>query len=224
MNYRWLTAISIVGILVGVGLFLDGFIFSLWGCFGPDCQGPPFSYYLYVYYIPFAIIGASAVTLIFSLLHKTVDRQGPTERKSHLGRNLTVVAVVLLAVSLFILIDNGTFFSTYGCFGPCGTQPYIWGTSCYSVNKTCTITMTGLTNPTVHDLKVLSCAFVQANSTVNGILSASPSGPHTPVAMQPNTLVSFFCASQGTPLSRQQAAGNVVMSSGQVVEWSGTWQ
>jgi len=145
-------------------------------------------------------------------------------QKRHLRRNLALVIVALLAISLFVLVDMGYLFGEYGCFGPCGTQPYIWGTSCYSVNKTCTIMMTGLTNPTAHDLKVESCAFIQGNSTVHGILTSSPSGPPSSVTMQPNTLISFFCASQGTPLSGQQAAGNVAMSSGQVVEWSGTWQ
>ena len=150
--------------------------------------------------------------------------KAPAEKSRHLRRNLALVIAVLLAISLVVLIDTGYLFGEYGCFGPCGTQPYIWGTSCYSVNKTCTIMMTGLTNPTVHDLSVESCSFIQGNSTVQGVLSPRPNGPQTSVVMQPNTLTSFFCASQGTPLSGQEAAGSVVMSSGQVVEWSGTWQ
>jgi hypothetical protein len=71
MNLKWLTGLSIVGVLIGVGLFLDGFIFSIWGCFCAAtgaclCQAP-FSYYLYTYYIPFAIIGVSLTVLIWSL-------------------------------------------------------------------------------------------------------------------------------------------------------------
>jgi hypothetical protein len=69
LNYRWLTALSIIGILLGIVVLVYEFTFYVWGCFGTGygpCQ-PPFSYYLYVYYIPFAIIGVSVVSLVWSL-------------------------------------------------------------------------------------------------------------------------------------------------------------
>ncbi len=72
MDYRWLMAFSIIGIPLGVTGFVLNFIFNLYGCFCPAgevlcvCQAP-FSYYLYTYYIPFAIIGVSVAGLILSL-------------------------------------------------------------------------------------------------------------------------------------------------------------
>jgi hypothetical protein len=75
MNPKWLIALSILGILVGAFLFLDGFIFYVWGCFcaasGPCVCPVPFSYYFYVYILPFAIIGLSVAVLIWSLKNRT---------------------------------------------------------------------------------------------------------------------------------------------------------
>lgn len=79
MNPKWLIVLSVSGIFVGLFIFLDTFIFYVWGCFdtyfGP-CQ-PPFSYYLYQYYLPIAIIGFSSVILTFGLKRRaTMIRTG----------------------------------------------------------------------------------------------------------------------------------------------------
>lgn len=74
LNPRWLIVLSVIGILAGVGFFLDGFIFYVWGCFGPACSGgPPFSYYLYVWFIPMAIIGVSSALLAIGLKLRAVQ-------------------------------------------------------------------------------------------------------------------------------------------------------
>ena len=88
MNYRWLIALSIVGIIVGIFIFLDNFIFFVWMCsclanYCPPCPAP-FSYYLYTYYIPVAIIGVSVVTLVWSLL---VQKRLHASRIESMGRS-----------------------------------------------------------------------------------------------------------------------------------------
>jgi hypothetical protein len=71
-DYRLATDLSLIGISFGVLLFVYGFFFTVWSCMCPlgvapcVCQ-PPFSYYLYAYYLPLAIIGISTATLILSL-------------------------------------------------------------------------------------------------------------------------------------------------------------
>ena len=74
MNSKWLIVLSILGILVGVGLFLYGFIFYVWRCFGPVCSGgPPFSYYLDVWIVPWAIIVVSLAMLVFGLKRRAMQ-------------------------------------------------------------------------------------------------------------------------------------------------------
>jgi hypothetical protein len=140
-------------------------------------------------------------------------------------RNETIFIVVFLAVGLSVIAFG--VLSSYGakvaCFGPCGTQPYISMESCYSINKTCQIVLTGLTNPDVHNLRVESCAFGQGYTTA-GVLSSRPYGPPMSVTMQPNTSLLVYCAYQGTPKAGHQALGSVMMSSGQVIQWAGIWQ
>lgn len=74
MNYKPLTAISVIGVSSGIALFLYEWTFSIWGCFcaaSGSCICPvPLSYYIYVYILPFMIIGVSVVVLIFSLRHQ----------------------------------------------------------------------------------------------------------------------------------------------------------
>jgi hypothetical protein len=71
LDYRWLTALSIIGILIGVLLFVYE-SFTVVTCMCPlgvvncTCQ-MPFSVYLYGYYLPAAIISVSTATLILSL-------------------------------------------------------------------------------------------------------------------------------------------------------------
>ena len=72
MDYKWLMGVSIIGIWLGIADFILNFVFSLYGCFCPAgdvpciCQAP-FSFYLYTYYIPLAIVGVSVVGLVWSL-------------------------------------------------------------------------------------------------------------------------------------------------------------
>jgi hypothetical protein len=71
-DYGLVADLSLIGILFGVLLLVYGFFFTGWSCMCPlgaapcVCQ-PPHSYYLYAYYLPFAIIGISTATLILSL-------------------------------------------------------------------------------------------------------------------------------------------------------------
>jgi hypothetical protein len=140
-------------------------------------------------------------------------------------RNETIIIVVLLAVGLSVVAFGvlSSYGAKFGCFGPCGTQPYISTTSCYSNNKTCQLVLTGLTNPDVHSLSVESCAFGQSNTTP-GVLSSTPNGPPATSTMQPNESLPVDCAYQGTASAGHQIVGSVTMSSGQVILWSGTWQ
>lgn len=73
---KLIVAISVAGILFGIGLSLYEFAFGpLWGCFGPNCSvSPPFSYYLYVYYIPIPVIIVSLVALVWGF-RKTTQRR-----------------------------------------------------------------------------------------------------------------------------------------------------
>jgi len=94
MDYRWPMALSIIGILLGIADFVLNSIFNLYGCFCPAsevscvCQAP-FSYYLYTYYIPFAIIAVSVAGLILSLwLRKTKSFQEPTRLAVLMSRTL----------------------------------------------------------------------------------------------------------------------------------------
>jgi hypothetical protein len=73
LNPKWLIGLSIIGILIGVGLFLDGFIFYLWGCFGGGPCTPPFSYYFNVYYLPIAVIGFSSAMLALGLKRRATQ-------------------------------------------------------------------------------------------------------------------------------------------------------
>jgi len=64
--------LSIIGIFLGFADFILNFIFNLYGCFCPAGEVPcacgvPFSYYLYTYYLPFAIIGVSVLGLAWSI-------------------------------------------------------------------------------------------------------------------------------------------------------------
>jgi len=64
--------LSIVGILLGLALYLYEWIFNLWMCFCPVAQKmcvcqPPFSYYFYTIYLPFTIIGVSTVGLVWGI-------------------------------------------------------------------------------------------------------------------------------------------------------------
>jgi hypothetical protein len=71
-DYRLVADLSLIGILFGVILFVYESFFTVWTCMCPlgeapcVCQ-PPNSYYLYAYYLPFAIVGTSTATLILSL-------------------------------------------------------------------------------------------------------------------------------------------------------------
>jgi len=150
----------------------------------------------------------------------------PATKPRHLRRNLVLLVVVLLAISLFTLVQTGLLFGRYGCFGPCGTMPYISGVSCYSVNKTCQITLAGFTAQNVASLQALSCAFVAIpfdNTTSYVSLSASPHGPVTYVTIPPSTSIPVYCIYQGTPSSGQQVTGSVILSNGYDVEFSSTW-
>jgi hypothetical protein len=70
-GYRLVTDLSLIGISLGVILSVFGF-FNAVTCTCPlneancSCQ-LPFSYYLYSVYLPSAIIGVSAVVLVWSL-------------------------------------------------------------------------------------------------------------------------------------------------------------
>jgi hypothetical protein len=141
------------------------------------------------------------------------------------GRNekIFVATLLVVALSVFTFGMLSTYSAKVGCFGPCGTQPYVSTTSCYSINKTCQIVLTGLTNPDVHNLRVESCAFAQGYPS-EGVLSSLPNGPPTSVTMQPNTTLPVYCANQGSPLAGHQAVGSVMMSSGQSIQWAGIWQ
>jgi hypothetical protein len=144
----------------------------------------------------------------------------------HLRRNLVLLVVALLAISLFALVETGLLFGRYGCFGPCGTMPYISTVSCYSVTKTCQITLAGFTAQNVASLQALSCAFVlipNDNATSYVLLSSSPHGPSTYVNIPPNSSVSVYCAYPRTPSSGQQVEGSVILSNGYNVEFSSTW-
>jgi hypothetical protein len=65
---RLIVVVSLAGVFLGVGLSLYEFAFAVWGCSGTSCS-PPFSYYLYTYYIPFLIAIVSLVTLVWGLRH-----------------------------------------------------------------------------------------------------------------------------------------------------------
>ena len=137
-----------------------------------------------------------------------------------------MLVVALLAVSLVALVETGLLFGRYGCFGPCGTMPYISSVSCYSVNKTCQITLAGFTAQNVASLQALSCAFVIipfGNTTSYVDLSSSPHGPSTYVTIPPNSSVPVYCVYPKAPSSGQQVAGSVTLSNGYDVEFSGTW-
>jgi len=154
-----------------------------------------------------------------------MDR-APAKKSRHLRRNLALVIVALLTISLFVLIDTGYLFGEYGCFGPCGSMPYISNVSCYSVNKTCQITLTGFTAQNIASLNALSCGFVLIpydNQTSTVSLSSSPHGSPTNVTISPNSSVSVYCDCPRTPSSGQQVDGYVVLSNGQSVEFSSIW-
>jgi hypothetical protein len=156
----------------------------------------------------------------------TGETRESAKKTRHLGRNLALVIVALLAISLSAEVESGQLFGTYGCFGPCGTMPYVSSVSCYSVNKTCQIILTGFTAPNVASLKAFSCAFVMIpydNTTSTVVLSSSPNWNATYVTIPPNSSVPVYCAYPRTPSSGQQVAGSVELSSGQSVEFSGIW-
>jgi len=150
----------------------------------------------------------------------------PAKKSRHLRRNLALVVVALLAISLFVLIDTGYFFGEYGCFGPCGSMPYISSVSCYSVNKTCQITLTGFTAQNIASLQAVSCGFVLIpfdNTTSTVSLSSSPHGCPTDVTISPNSSVSVYCAYPRTPSSGQQVTGSIWLSDGSSVSFSSIW-
>ena len=152
--------------------------------------------------------------------------RGPATKLRHLRRNLALLVVVLLAISLFILVQTGLLFGRYGCFGPCGTMPYVSTVSCYSVNKTCQITLTGFTAQNVASLKALSCGFVLIpydNQTTSVFLASTPHGFPTYVTIPPNASVSFYCTYPNTPSSGQQVDGYVMFSDGYSAQFSGVW-
>jgi len=147
------------------------------------------------------------------------------EKPRHLRRNLVLLVVALLAISLFTLVETGLLLGRYGCFGPCGTMPHVSSVSCYSVNKTCQITMTGLTAQNVASLKDPSCGFVlipYVNQT-SVFLGSTLHGFPTIVSIPPDTSVSFYCAYPNTPSSGQQVDGYVMFSNGYSAQFSGIW-
>ena len=153
--------------------------------------------------------------------------RAPAKKSRHLKRNLALVIVGLLAISLFALVDTGYLFGKYGCFGPCGSMPYISSVSCYSVNKTCQITLTGFTAQNIASLQAVSCGFVLIpydNQTSTVSLSSTPHGSATYVTIPPNSSVSVYCAYPNTPSSGQQVEGVVELSNGGYAPFSGIWQ
>jgi len=156
----------------------------------------------------------------------TGEVREPATKLRHLRRNLVLLVVVLLAISLFALVQTSQLFGRYGCFGPCGTMPYVSTISCYTVNKTCQITLTGFTAQNVASLKALSCGFVLIpydNQTTAVFLASTPHGFPTYVTIPPNASVSFYCTYPNTPSSGQQVDGYVMFSDGYSAQFSGVW-
>ena len=71
---KLIVAVSIAGIVFGIGLSVYGFAFGpVWGCMETPCSAsPPFSYYLYVYYIPIPVIIVSLGALVWGFLRESV--------------------------------------------------------------------------------------------------------------------------------------------------------
>ena len=63
-----MTALSILGILLGVTLFLGNLTFSPYGPSGPYA----FTYFFYTYLLPLFIVGISTIALVLSLIGKTI--------------------------------------------------------------------------------------------------------------------------------------------------------
>jgi len=148
------------------------------------------------------------------------------KKPRHLRRNLVFLVVALLAISLFTLVQTGLLSNRYGCFGSCGTMPHVSSVSCYSVNKTCQITLTGFTAQNVASLKDPSCGFVlipYVNQTSSVFFGSTLHGFPTIVSIPPDTSVSFYCAYPNTPSSGQQVDGYVMFSNGYSAQFSSIW-
>jgi hypothetical protein len=143
-------------------------------------------------------------------------------RRKHLKRNLGLIAIVVIAVFAVVIVYADSF-PLYGCFGGCGTIPYISSVTCNSSQKSCQVTVVGGPN-SGEGIEVVGCSFAIGNSTTLGTVSDVSDGPAKVIGVPPNQGVTVFCS--GYPETASQGgeiAGWIQMMNGYTMPFSSMW-